>query len=152
MGRVLAFDFGERRIGVAVAAEALGVATGLPTIVYSGRRDLYRRLARLIEEREPDLLLVGLPLNMDGSRGERANVSAAFAGRLEEWFGLPVQLHDERLTTMQAERIRKAAGIGGRKARRQGLTDRAAAVLLLQNWLDRNRSAGGDEEREIVSA
>ena len=147
MGGILGFDFGDRRIGVAFAPDGVAVATGLETITYSGRKDLHRRLKRLIEEREPDLIVVGLPLNTDGSRGERCEASEAFADRLRGWFPVTVQMHDERFTTAEAERIRMEAGTDNRQAREDGLTDRAAAVLLLQNWIDSRGPAGEGGEK-----
>jgi putative Holliday junction resolvase len=154
MGGVLGFDFGDRRIGVALAPEGISVAIGLPTIIYTGRKDLRRQLERLIEEKDPDMLVVGLPLNLDGSRGERCAISEAFAERLRGWFGLPVRLHDERLTTVEAERVRLEAGTESRKAREEGLIDRAAAVLMLQSWIDGGGLAidgGGLAEEEALN-
>jgi len=147
MGGVLGFDFGDRRIGVALAPQGVAVATGLPTITYSGRRDLRRQLERLIVEKDPDILVVGLPLNLDGSCGERCTASEAFAERLRGWFGIPVRMQDERLTTVEAERVRVEAGTEGRRAREEGLTDRAAAVLLLQRWID----GGGLADEEVMN-
>ena len=136
MGRVLAFDHGGRRLGVAVAASETGVATGLDTIVYDGWKDLRARLTGLVEEQGPERLIVGYPLGMDGQPTPRCEEVETFARRLVGWFGLPVTLWDERLTTAQARRAQRESGRSEKKARQEGLRDRAAAILLLQSWLD----------------
>jgi putative Holliday junction resolvase len=146
MARVLAFDHGERRIGVAVADTDVGVATGLETVSWTGKRDLRDSMTALVDEQRPDLLVVGLPLNMDGSRGERCEAAGAFADRLRGWTGLPVEMMDERLTSVEADRVRREAGVSEARSRAGGMTDRAAAVLLLQTWLD-SRSSVREEER-----
>jgi putative Holliday junction resolvase len=136
MGRVLGFDFGDRRLGVAGAHDEIGVATGLSTIAYDGRKDLRHQVGRLMEEQRPERLIVGNPLNLNGSVGERSAAATRFAEQLRSWFGLPVELWDERLTSAQADRIRVEAGTSTAQARRGGMIDRAAAVLILQSWLD----------------
>ena len=139
MGRVLGFDFGDRRLGVAAADDEIGVATGLSTIAYDGRKDLHRQIGRIMEEQRPERLIVGNPLNLNGSAGERSAAAARFAEQLRSWFGRPVELWDERLTSAQADRIRVQAGTSTAQARRKGMIDRAAAVLILQSWLDGRR-------------
>ncbi|MFC1629419.1 Holliday junction resolvase RuvX [Gemmatimonadota bacterium] len=136
MPRVLALDYGERRLGVAVGTTDIGVASGLPTIIHEGRKDLRRQLEAVMEEEAPELIVVGYPLLMDGSHGERCEAVDAFARYLTGWFGLPLVLRDERLTSVEAGRVRKEAGMSERDAREEGLIDRAAAILLLQNWFD----------------
>ncbi len=144
MSRVIALDYGERRLGVAVGDTDIGVASGLPTIVHTGRKDLRRQLEAVVEEQTPELIVVGYPLLMDGSRGERCEAVDAFARYLTGWFGLQLVLRDERLTSVEAERIRKEAGRSERDAREEGLVDRAAAILLLQNWFDSSDRSGID--------
>ncbi|MFC1595328.1 Holliday junction resolvase RuvX [Gemmatimonadota bacterium] len=155
MSRVLALDYGERRLGMAVGDTDIGVASGLSTIIHAGRKDLRRQLEAVVENEAPELILVGYPLQMDGSRGERCEAVDAFARFLTGWFGLPLVLRDERLTSAEAERIRKKAGRTGKEARENGLVDRAAAILILQNWFDSSDrsgltpgpvSAGGEDE------
>ena len=142
MARIVAIDFGERRIGLATGDDRVGVATGLETITTGGRRDLRSKLEELVREREPDLFVVGYPLNMDGSRGEMCGAVEVFAERLKGWFGLPVVLWDERLSSAEAERIRSEAGTSSKDARSKGLVDRAAAVLILQSWFDSTDRSG----------
>ena len=145
--KVVAFDYGERRLGVATGDTDLGVATGLPTIRFDGRRQLRERLQELVNDERPEQFVVGYPLNMDGTPGERCEAAVAFTGRLRGWFGRPVVLWDERLTSAQAERIRREAGVTGARARDEGLVDRASAVLILQSWFDSPDKTGIVPER-----
>ncbi|MFC1500615.1 Holliday junction resolvase RuvX [Candidatus Zixiibacteriota bacterium] len=142
MPRVLALDYGERRLGVAVGTTDIGVASGLPTIMHEGRKDLRRQLEEVVKEEAPDLIVVGYPLLMDGSHGERCAAVDAFARYLTGWFGLPLVIWDERLTSVEAERIRMEAGRTEKDARKKGMVDRAAAILLLQNWFDSTDRSG----------
>ncbi|MFC1529529.1 Holliday junction resolvase RuvX [Gemmatimonadota bacterium] len=144
MPRVLGIDHGERRIGLAFGDTDVGVATGLPTITWSGKKDLRGRLISVIDEQEPELLVIGYPLLMDGTRGERCEAVDSFVKLLTGWFRLPVALRDERLTSAEADRIRMEAGRTEKEARAGGLIDRAAAVLLLQNWFDSTDRSGLD--------
>ena len=144
MGKVIALDHGESRVGVAAADEAVGVATGLETIRWQGRKDLEEQLARVVEEHDPRRWVIGYPLNMDGSRGQRCQAVETFARRLVGWFGIPVTLWDERLTSAQASRVRKEAGVREEQARSKGSVDRASAVLILQSWLDAEDRSGVD--------
>ena len=144
MARVLGIDHGERRLGLAVGDTELGVATGLPTVTFDGRKDLRRRLSDVIGEHDPGTLVVGYPLLMDGTRGERCEAVEAFVRLLTGWFGIPVVLRDERLTSAEAERIRMEAGRSERSARQKGMIDRAAATLLLQSWFDSADRGGLD--------
>ena len=142
MSRVIALDYGERRLGVALGDTDIGVATGLPTIIHEGRKDLRRQLGDVVEAYAPELIVVGYPLHMDGSRGERCEAVDAFTRYLTGWFGLPFVLRDERLTSVEAGRIRIEAGRSEKEARDEGLVDRAAAILLLQNWFDSSDRSG----------
>jgi len=136
MGKVIALDYGEARVGVAAAEETVGVATGLETIRWEGRKDLKSSLEAVVEEHDPLRWVVGYPLNMDGSRGERCEAVEGFARRLVGWFDRPVVLWDERLTSAGARRVQHRAGVKEEQAREAGSVDRASAVLILQSWLD----------------
>ena len=140
--RVVGLDLGERRIGVAVSAGALA----LPhvTLERSGDADADRAaLVRLVEELGAERVIVGLPLSLDGSRGPAARQVEAETARLVEKLAVPVELVDERLTTVTASRSLSAAGVRGR-AQRQ-VVDQVAATVFLQAWLDRpdERTAEG---------
>jgi putative Holliday junction resolvase len=142
-GRILALDVGKKRIGLAVS-DALGIsAQGLPTLQRTRVRDDLRQLAVLVEERGIGLLLVGHPLHMSGTESRQAAYTREFAERLRTETGLPVVYWDERLTTVEAERVLREA-----KAtldQRKKAIDRLAAVLLLESYLDARRAAGGNE-------
>ena len=145
VGRVMALDYGDRRIGVALS-DPLGVtAQPLLTLERRSRADDFDRLARLAREHEVLRVVVGLPLGMDGARGERVRLTELFMDRVRKATGLPVEPWDERLTTAQAERALIESDLSRR--RRRGVIDQAAAVILLQSWLDARRVAaarGGD--------
>ncbi len=139
-GKILALDLGRKRIGVAMSDEGGTHAFPLVTVqVVSGAKAL-ARILELIGEQRPGELLVGLPLNMNGSRGPEALRCEAFARRLAEASGLPVSLWDERLTTAWAERSLIEQDV--RRRRRRQVIDQAAAVLLLQGYLESRRGSG----------
>jgi len=134
--RALAFDIGERRVGVAVSDPTGTVAT--PLVVLDAR-SLARDgapLRRLVEDYEPTLLVVGMPLTMAGEEGPQAAIVKATVRRLLEPLGIPVAYHDERLSSTAANRAMAEAG-ADEKARR-GSVDMVAASLLLQSYLDAN--------------
>ena len=133
-GTVLAFDFGTRRIGVAVGEALLGRARPLTTISGAANDERFAAIARLIAEWQPNRLVVGLPLSLDGTAHEMTARCRRFAHQLEGRFRLPVELVDERLSSAAAE-----AGLAERgldwKQRKQHL-DAEAAAILLQNFFD----------------
>lgn len=140
--RVLGIDLGAKRIGVAVSDSSGTVATPLVVIARSrSRRTDHEAIARLVREEEAVAVVVGLPLNMDGSRGPAARAAASEAEVLGTVVGVPVHLHDERLTTVTAERALREGGVRGRD--RRSVVDKIAAAVLLQGWLDAR--AGRDE-------
>ena len=134
-GRVVAFDPGDRRIGVAVSDPEGKIALPRPTIQRSGESWPWRALLEAIREAEATRLVVGDPIHLDGSTGARSRISHELADELARRTGLPVDLQDERLTSVQATR---ALGEGGRSRGKSVDVDRAAAILILQAWLDRH--------------
>ena len=142
--RVLALDLGTKRVGVAVS-DATGVlATPLTTIIRTGdRQGEHRQVARLVLDEEAVLVIVGLPLNMDGSRGPAARAAEEEAAALAAVLPVPVQLLDERLTTVAADRV--LLGQGKRAPARRRVVDRTAAAILLQGWLDGGGPRRGGE-------
>jgi putative Holliday junction resolvase len=133
-GRVLALDLGKRRIGLAIS-DPMGVtAQGLPTLERTRIRDDIAFLAAIIEDREVSLILLGYPLNMSGTEGRQAAYVREFAERLGKATGVPVRYWDERLTTVQANRVLKESGISIEKRARA--VDRLSAVILLESYLD----------------
>jgi putative Holliday junction resolvase len=138
VGRILGLDLGERRIGMAVS-DPLGItAQGLPTLVRAGGAADLEAIASRTQEYEVERIVLGLPLRLDGTAGPAAEAARRFAADLERYSGLPVDLWDERLTTVQAERTLTGAGV--RRDRRKASRDRLAAVLILQSWLDAQAS------------
>lgn len=137
-GRLLALDYGSRRIGLAVS-DPLGItAQPMPAVKREGDRKDIEAIAAVAEERKVSTIVIGLPLLPDGLEGTQAERVRRFAGKLRERLGLPVETWDERMTTVQAERHLIAAGVR-REARRE-VRDSLAAVLILQSALDfRNR-------------
>ncbi len=133
--RCLGIDFGERRVGLSYGDE-LGVATPLPAVTGASGTALVERLRALVRERRITDLVLGLPLNMDGSAGFKAREVEAFAERLRSALGLPVHFVDERLTSYEAEStIPKHRR---RAVRASGLVDSRAACLILQDFLSQH--------------
>lgn len=132
--RALGIDYGDVRIGIAVS-DAMGwTAQGVETIHRKNEEADLARIGELIAQYEVGTLVLGLPKNMNGTIGPRGELSQQFAALLEEKFGLPVVLWDERLSTMAAERMLISADVS-RKKRKQ-VVDKMAAAIILQNYLD----------------
>lgn len=133
--RALAVDWGTRRVGLAVC-DREGILAS-PHSVIEPARDVpavHRQIARLVDDEEIEVVVVGWPLSLDGSRGPAARAVEAQAVALEALLPVPVVLHDERLTTVTAHRLLAEQGLDERARRR--VVDRAAAAVLLQTWLD----------------
>ncbi len=138
MGRILALDIGDRRIGVALSDPGRVIAS--PHSVYErvGYGPDTRYIRRLCDENGVDLVVCGLPLNMDGSRGGQAEKASAFAEKLRE-AGLSVEMQDERLTTVSAHEALIEGGM--RREQRKGTVDKIAAALILESYLQAQRQA-----------
>ena len=124
MGRILALDHGEARCGCAVSDPSGTLATPLQVVERPDTKRGFERVARLAEEQQAERVLVGLPLTLAGDVGHQAEQAQGFAARLGRRLSVPVELHDERLTTRMAERR------GGRAA-----SDSRAAAHLLESYL-----------------
>lgn len=133
--RILAIDYGRRRIGLAISDELRLTARPLTTIVKKNRRDDMRRLREIVRENEVGFILVGSPVHMGGHAGEMAEEAARFAERVGKEMGLPVALRDERLTSWEAGEIAKETG----KKNTKNLDSMAAAILLREH-LDETRN------------
>ncbi|MFT8318332.1 MAG: Holliday junction resolvase RuvX [Sporolactobacillus sp.] len=137
--RIMGLDFGSVTVGVAIS-DPLGLtAQGVETIRYVQHQKnlLFARILELIEQKQVGFIVVGLPKDLIGSESQRAEASRGFAKSLRKKCGLPVDLWDERLTTMAAERILIAADVSRKK--RKKVIDKEAAVLILQSYLDKKR-------------
>ncbi len=137
MGRILGIDYGTKRIGLALSDEGQVLASPLPVV--HGESALHRELEQLCADESVERLVVGLPLNMNGTIGPKAKEVLAFKERLEKRFGLPVDTSDERLSTIQAEAALREAGLSFHK--RAQKIDKVAAQILLQAYLDRQRES-----------
>jgi len=132
--RILALDHGTKRIGVAVSDETKTIAQPLEYILAEPFADFLARLKKLLVEKEIDLVLIGLPRNMDGSYGPAAQKVEAFVAVLKMAITVPIKTWDERLTSAQANRILIQAKV--RRDKRKEKVDKMAAAILLQSYLD----------------
>jgi putative Holliday junction resolvase len=132
--RILALDLGKRRIGLAISDPLRITAQGLPNIQRTNKRADLAALEALVREREVGLFLMGNPINMGGKEGRQSGWVREFAAALEAHTRLPVQLWDERLTSVEAGRVLRASGIS--IAKRAAAVDKLSAVILLQSYLD----------------
>lgn len=133
--RALGLDLGTKRIGVAVSDRSGTIASPLTVLPRSrSQGEDHARIAELVRDEEAECVVVGLPLSLSGADGPAARAARAEAERLATVVGVPVETHDERLTTVTAERSLVAGGVRG-PARRQ-LVDKVAAAVILQSWLD----------------
>ncbi|PHV11779.1 Holliday junction resolvase RuvX [Chitinimonas sp. BJB300] len=133
-GYVIAFDFGEVRIGVAGGSMELGIATPLATVTGNNNDEKFAAIGKLIAEWQPTQLVVGLPSHLDGTEHELSRLSRTFSNRLHGRFNLPVALVDERLTSAEAEGMLSETQTFGKK-RKQAI-DQVAAMQILQAWFD----------------
>ena len=133
---LLGFDYGTRHIGVAVGQELTGTSAPLVTLPSRNENPDWDAISRLIEEWQPAALVVGIPLNMDGTEQPMTAAARRFARRLEGRYRLPVHLADERLSTVEAGRLLResATDSGTRRSRRRRELDEVAAHLILQTW------------------
>lgn len=129
-GRILALDYGRKRIGLAISGEAGLAPMPLSIFVRKNRADDLRRLRQIVRDREISRVVVGLPLHLDGADSEMAAEARAFATRLRKHLGLPVELYDERLTSWEAGQIAKMSSAKARNSATRARDDVAAAVLL----------------------
>ena len=135
--RILGIDYGEKRVGLAISSPVGFIAQGLPTIERIEGTDYLEELADVIKEKEVDEIVVGLPKNMNGSIGEKAEEVFVLVETLKSKFNLPVHTFDERLTTVRAHRAMTGAKMSkkGKKKR----VDMIAAQFILQAYLDKKK-------------
>lgn len=133
--RIMALDVGSRTIGIACSDALLMTAQGIETIRRTSLDNDFNRLRELISEYEVHELVVGMPKNMNGTKGDRAEKTEEFVEKMKAVIDLPVTFWDERLSTVMAERQLIAADVSRKK--RKGVIDKMAAVVILQGYLDR---------------
>ena len=136
--RILAIDPGSKRVGVALSDPSATIAQALTTMHAEPAATLPARIARIARENDAARIVVGLPKRLDGSRGPEAKAAQHLADAIRTESGLPVELVDERLTTVAAERSLIEGGM--RRDKRRLSVDRVAATLMLQAHLDRRRA------------
>lgn len=133
MKKVMAVDYGDARTGIAIS-DLLCSIVGSTTVIHSRNADkTLSEIQKLVEQNNVGEIAVGLPKNMDGSEGPRAELCREFAGRLQEMTGLPVKLWDERRTTVEAHNILSEHNYHGKK--RKNTVDAVAASLILEGYL-----------------
>src|SRR3954470_20724905 len=145
-GRVLALDFGKKRIGLAVSDELGLTAQGLETLHRTRVRDDIEALATLVEQYRVSQVLIGMPLHMSGDESRQSAHTREFAERLQRRTGLTVEYWDERWTSVQAQRMLRDSGV--KVDRKDGTVDRISAVILLESYLDSLRYADAERASE----
>ena len=141
MARAVALDIGTRRVGVAVSDSGGPVATPYEVVPRSGDRSRdHGRIAALVGEAEAGIVVVGLPLSLDGSIGPAARAVLDEVDELRAALPVPVVTWDERLSTVEAERSLRAMGV--RRGHRRQVVDQVAATVILQSWLDAGQPEG----------
>lgn len=131
---VLCFDFGEQRIGIAVGEHLLASANPLTTIDNESNEVRFEAISKLIKEWQPKLLIVGLPLSLDGSENSITQLCKKFARRLNGRFNIPVMLIDERYSSVEASNLLNQTGVKGRA--QKAMLDQVAAQTILQSYFD----------------
>jgi len=131
---LLGFDYGTKSIGVAVGQEITGTASALTALKAKDGIPNWDEIGKIIAEWQPQLLVIGLPLNMDCSDQDITQRAKKFANRLNGRFQLPIALHDERLTTAEAKELLFERG--GYKALKKGSIDSMSAQLILESWME----------------
>ena len=132
-GRALGLDLGDARIGVAISDDDRRLALPVGT-VHTGAPEDLKAIAALVSEHGATVVVLGLPVSLSGERGPAAVKAEAFADALRSVLPVPVELQDERFSTVEAERLLRAAGVIGRERRK--VVDGSAATIILQAWLD----------------
>lgn len=133
--RALGVDLGSKRIGIAVSDRSGTIASPLTVVQRSGNKGAdHRRIAALVQEEEAEIVVVGLPLNMNGTLGPAAQAAVAEAKALATVVGVPVETFDERRTTVTADQAMMEFKMNAQARRR--VVDKVAAAVMLQNWLE----------------
>ncbi len=138
--RILGVDFGDARTGVAISDLSGILASGIGTIKSTGFLKTAEEVAKIAKEKDVSLIVLGHPINMNGTLGPRSEKAQAFGKHLEELTGLPVVLQDERLSTANAHVMLNMTNTRGQK--RKSIIDEMSACLILQSYLDKNTNGG----------
>ena len=135
--RILGIDFGQKRIGVAVSDPLGYTAQGIETVENTGKKRVFEALSKICKEYRVVEIVIGLPINMNGTAGPKAKEVLELVPEMEAALGLPVKTWDERLTSREANRLMIEEGLSRKKQRAN--SDRMAATLILQNYLEYRR-------------
>jgi len=146
MVRIAGLDVGDKTIGVALSDELGWIAQGLEVIRRKTLETDMARLAEIARQHSVERWVVGMPRNMNGTYGPRAELTRAFMEQLAERLGLPVESYDERMTTKAAERVLLEGDVS--RAKRRLVIDKMAAAVILQSYLDARAMARAREQRE----
>lgn len=133
---LLGFDFSKNRIGIAVGQELTGTITPLTTLHARNHKPDWDGITKLIEEWQPDLCVVGLPLTEEGEEQDASQAARRFANQLNGRYHLPVELTDERFTTREAQSLIQASSMSKKDRQDKANIDKIAAQLILQSWLE----------------
>jgi putative Holliday junction resolvase len=135
--RMMGVDYGDVRTGLALSDITGMLSSAYCTLKEGGMRNTAKRVAEEAEKNGVCRIVVGLPKNMDGSEGPRAQVVLAFVDILKEYTTLPIEMYDERLSTVLSHRMLSMTGVGGKK--RKDVVDALSAEIILQNYMDKHR-------------
>jgi len=136
--RTIGLDYGEARTGVAVS-DLLGItAQGIASINHKSDKELLEKLKQIIDEYKPIKIVIGMPLNMNATSGERVRKTKRFIHKLKEQFGIEIETIDERLTTVASHRTMTELGMS--KDKKKSVVDMMSAVFILQMYLDKNNN------------
>lgn len=134
MPRILGLDYGERRIGIALSDEAGIISMPLCVIRVQNKRQVLSEIQRICREKNVEKIVVGMPLNMDGTKGASAETVSLFVKQLQERISVPVEFWDERLSSKAAERVLIDSDVS--RSKRKEVIDKLAAQVVLQSYLD----------------
>ena len=134
---IIGFDYGRKRIGCAVGQELTSSARPLTTVAVHNNKPDWDHIARILEEWQPDIVIVGLPLNMDGTEHDMSRSARRFSNQINGRFNRPVELVDERLTSLEAEEIITEERRSGRMKKKSAKlsVDQIAAELIIKAWM-----------------
>ncbi len=138
---LLAFDYGRRRIGIAVGQSVTCSATPLTTLTCVNQKPDWSSIEALIATWKPDALVVGLPMHMDGGEHEMSKAARRFGNQLHGRYGLPVELVDERLTSIEASSRLSKQNLSKKKRHDKKTLDTIAAQLILESWFAQTHNA-----------
>jgi len=133
---LLGFDFSKNRIGIAVGHELTGTITPLETLTAKNNKPDWEGITRLLEEWQPDLCVVGLPLTEEGEEQDASQAARRFANQINGRYHLPVELVDERYTTREAQSLTQESSMSKKDRKKKANIDKIAAQLIIQSWLE----------------